>query len=163
MNTIQILTHSFEFNRARTLATLDEIEKLPQPAAALAYRLGPGRAHIGWQLLHVGITEEIFATERLAPDKPAQWTELWPRFRGGSKPDDDVPSAAAIREILGESRQRLLATLATYSDDRLGEIPPPLAQRKLTFLDVLHILSWHEAHHQGQAHAALNSYRSGHT
>jgi len=159
MNTIQILTRSFEFNRARTLATLDEIEKLPQPTAALAYRLGPGRAHIGWQLLHVGITEEIFATERLAPDKPPKWTDLWPRFRGGSKADVDIPSAATIREILGESRKRLIDTLATYSDDRLGEIPPPLAQRKLTFLDALHILSWHEAHHQGQAHAALNSYR----
>jgi uncharacterized damage-inducible protein DinB len=161
MNTIQILTRSFEFNRARTLATLDEIEKLPQPAAAFAYRLGPGRAHIGWQLLHVGITEEIFATERLAPDKPPKWTDLWPRFRGGSKADDDVPSAATIREILGEARKRLIDTLAGYSDDRLGEIPPPLAQRKLTFLDALHILSWHESHHQGQAHAALNSYRGG--
>jgi uncharacterized damage-inducible protein DinB len=161
MNTIQILARSFEFNRARTLTTLDEIEKLPQPSAALAYRLGPGRAHVGWQLMHVGITEEIFATERLAPDKTPKWTELWPRFRGGSKADDDVPTVAAIREILAESRKRLLATLATYTDERLGEIPPPLAQRKLTFLDVLHIISWHEAHHQGQAHAALNSYREG--
>jgi hypothetical protein len=26
----------------------------------------------------------------------------------------------------------------------------------LTLLDVLHILSWHEAHHQGQAHISLN-------
>ena len=86
---------------------------------------------------------------------------MWPRFRGGSKADDDVPTAAAIREILDESRKRLLATLATYTDDRLGEIPPPLAARKLTFLDVLHIIGWHEAHHQGQAHAALNSYRVG--
>src|SRR6187399_677936 len=144
MNTIQILTRSFEFNRARTLTTLEEIEKLPQPAAALAYRLGPGRAHIGWQLLHIGITEEIFATERLAPDKSPRWTELWPRFRGGSKADDNIPSTAEIREILGESRKRLIDTLANYSDERLGEIPPPLAQRKLTFLDALHIISWHE-------------------
>ena len=159
MSTIQILIGSCEFARARTLTTLDEIEKLHRPQEALAHRLGPGRAHVGWQLMHIGITEEIFATERLAPDKPAKWTELWPRFRNGSKADDDVPSAAMIRQILGESRQRLLETLATYSDDRLGEIPPPLAQRKLTFLDVLHILSWHEAHHQGQAHATLNSYR----
>jgi uncharacterized damage-inducible protein DinB len=161
MSTIQVLTKSLEFNRARTLALLDEIEKQPHPQAALAFRLGAGRAHIGWQLMHIGITEEIFATERLAPDKPPKWSELWPRFRGGSKPDDHVPTSAAIREILGESRQRLLATLSTYSDDRLGEIPPPLAARKMTFLDVLHILSWHEAHHQGQAHAALNSYRAG--
>ena len=160
MSTIQVMTKSFAFNRVRTLATLEEIEKLPRPAEALSFRFGPGRAHIGWELLHIGVTEEIFATERLAPDKPPKWTDLWPRFRGGSKPDDDIPSAATIREVLAESRERLLATLSGYSDDYLGEIPPPLAQRKLTFLDVLHILSWHEAHHQGQAHAMLNSYKA---
>jgi hypothetical protein len=160
MSTISILTKSFAFNRARTLATLDEIEKLPNPDAALAFRLGPGRAHIGWQLLHIGVTEELFATERLAPDKPPKWTELWPRFRGGSTCDDDVPTGTMIREVLVGARERLLDTLSTYTDDRLGEIPPPLAQRKLTFHDVLHILSWHEAHHQGQAHAMLNSYKA---
>jgi len=160
MSTISILTKSLEFNRGRTLATLDDIEKLHNPQAALAFRLGPGRAHIGWQLLHIGITEEIFATERLAPEKPGKWKDLWPRFRGGSKADDDVPAAATVRQILGEARGRLLETLATYSDDRLGEIPPPLAERKLTFHDVLHILSWHESHHQGQAHAMLNSFKA---
>jgi uncharacterized damage-inducible protein DinB len=157
--TIDILIRSMQFNRDRTLATLDEITKLPDPQAALAYRVGPGRAHIGWQLMHIGVTEEIFATERLAPDKPPKWTELWPRFRGGSTVDDDVPSVAAIREVLGGARERLLATLATYADDRLGEIPPALAARKLTFLNVLHILSWHEAHHQGQAHLTLNTFK----
>src|SRR6476646_5012969 len=143
MNTIQILTRSYDFNRVRTLDLLASVEKEPDPRAALAWRPGPGRAHIGWQLMHIGITEEIFATERLAPDKPPKWVELWPRFRGGSTPDDDVPSADTIREILSESRKRLLDTLGTYNDDRLGEIPPPLAQRKLTMLDVLHILGWH--------------------
>ena len=162
MSTIQVMTKSFEFNRVRTLSTLDEIDKTANPQAALAWRPNPGRSHVGWQILHIGITEEIFATERLAPEKPAKWTELGPRFRGGSTPDDDVPSSATIRQILAESRKRLLETLATYSEDRLGEIPPPLAQRKLTFLDVLHILSWHESHHQGQAHATLNSYRASH-
>jgi uncharacterized damage-inducible protein DinB len=160
MSTIEILTKSFEFNRGRTLAFLVDIEKLPNPQAALAWRLGPGRAHVAWQLMHMGITEEIFATERLAPQKPAKWTELRPRFRNGSKADDDVPSPATIRAILTESRQRLLDTLATYSDARLGEIPPALAERQLTFHDVLHIISWHEAHHHGQAHATLNSYRA---
>jgi hypothetical protein len=162
MSTIQVMTKSYEFNRVRTLATLDEIDKIANPQGVLAWRPNPGRAHIGWQILHIGITEEIFATERLAPEKPAKWTDLWPRFRGGSTPDDDVPPSATIRQILAESRKRLLETLATYSDDRLGEIPPPLAQRKLTFLDVLHILSWHESHHQGQAHATLNGYRASH-
>jgi uncharacterized damage-inducible protein DinB len=161
MNQIQILTRSYGFNRDRTLATLLEIEKLSDPQAALAYRLGPGRAHIAWQLMHIGITEEIFASERLAPDKPGKRTELWPRFRGGSTCDDDVPDLSLIRGVLDESRQRLTETLSTYDDEGLGEIPPALAERKLTFLDVLHILGWHESHHQGQAHATLNSYRAG--
>lgn len=162
MSTIQILVKSFEFNRGRTLAFLDEIEKMPNAQVVLSWRPGPGRAHIGWQIMHIGITEELFATERLAPEKPGKWIDLWPRFRGGSTPDDDVPSLAKIREILAESRQRLIETLSTYTDARLGEIPPPLAQRKLTFHDALHILSWHESHHQGQAHATLNAYKAAH-
>jgi uncharacterized damage-inducible protein DinB len=161
MSQIETLTRGYAFTRHRTLATLDEIEKLPDSQAVLAYRIGPGRAHIGWQLMHIGITEEIFASERLAPDKPGKWTELWPRFRGGSTCDDDVPTAVVLRQVLAESRQRLLETLGTYSDDRLEEIPPALAQRKLTMLDVLHLLPWHEAHHQGQAHVTLNSYKAG--
>jgi len=160
MSTIEIFTKSFLFNRQRTLGLLEAIEKLPNPRAALAWRPGPGRAYIGWQLMHIGITEEIFATERLAPAKAGKWTELWPRFRGGSTPDDDVPPASTIRGILDGSRERLLATLAEYSDARLGEVPPPLAQRGLTILDVLHILGWHEAHHQGQSHITLNLYKA---
>jgi uncharacterized damage-inducible protein DinB len=109
--------------------------------------------------MHIAITEELFATERLAPDRPAKWTELWPRFRGGSTPDDDVPSAAMIRQTLNQARQDLIETLSDYGDDRLSEIPPALAARGLTILNVLYLLGWHEAHHQGQAHITLNLYK----
>lgn len=160
MSTFESLKKSYEFNRGRTLATLDEIDKLPDPQAALAFRLGPGRAHIAWQFMHIGVTEEIFATERLAPERKPQWTELWSRFRGGSKADDNVPTSAQIREVLSGARARMLETLANYGDDRLGEIPPPLADRKLTVRDVFNIISWHEGHHQGQAHAMLNTFRA---
>ena len=97
MSTFEVMKQSFTFNRNRTLALCDEIAKLPDPQAALAFRPGPGRAHLGWQLMHIGVTEELFASERLAPDKAGQWTELWPRFRGGSKADDNVPTLAEIR------------------------------------------------------------------
>lgn len=160
MSTIAVLTKSYEFNRGRTLATLDEIEKLPKPQAALAFRLGPGRAHIGWQLMHIAVTEEIFDSELLAPEKPGKWTDLWPRFRGGSKADDNVPTTAEIREVLAGARERLLETLLAYGDDRLNEIPPALAERKFRFLTVLHIIGWHEGHHQGQAHAMLNTFKA---
>jgi uncharacterized damage-inducible protein DinB len=158
MSTVETLAKSYASNRQRTLGLLDKICEQPDPQAVLGWRPGPGRAHIGWQLMHIGVTEEIFATERLMPEKPAAFSELWPRFRGGSTPDDNVPDAATIRRVLAESREHLLDTLTHYGDDRLTEIPPALAARNLTMLDVLHIIGWHEAHHQGQAHLTLNLY-----
>lgn len=158
MSTIQTIAKSYDFYRQRTLGLLDKIGEQADPLAALAWRPGPGRAHIAWQLMHIGITEEIFATERLMPEKPAAFSEWWSRFRGGSTPDDNVPDAATIRRVLVESREHLLDTLSHYGDERLGEIPPALAARKLSVLDVLYIIGWHEAHHQGQAHLTLNLY-----
>ena len=160
MSVIDQLIPSYEFNRQRTLALLDTIEELPDAGDALAWRPGSGRAHTAWQLMHIGVTEEIFATERLAPEKPGAFTDLWPRFRGGSTPDDDIPTAAAIREVLSEGRAHLLETLAQFDDSHLGDIPDALKERGLTILQVLHILSWHESHHQGQAHITLNLYRN---
>lgn len=162
MSTVETLIASYQFNRARTLDLLSQIEKLPDPQATLAWRPGAARAHIGWQLMHIAVTEEIFATERLAPAKAGAWTELWPRFRGGSTPDDNAPSPAAIRQVFDGAREHLLATLREYGEDRLGEIPPALAQRKLTVRDCLYIIGWHEAHHHGQAHITLNLYRAAH-
>lgn len=160
MSLVATLTPLYAFQRQRTLDLLDKIAADPQPAKILGWRPGPGRAHIGWQLMHVAVTEEIFATERLAPERPGQWMELWPRYRGGSTPDDQPPSVEQLREVLAGARARLLETLAAYGDDRLQEIPPALAARQLTVEKVLYILAWHEAHHQGQAHSTLNLYRA---
>ena len=159
MSTLHSIIAAMQFNRPRTLALLDKIEQEPDPQAALGYRPGPGRAHIAWQLMHIGITEELFATERLT-DKKAAYADLVPRFKGGSTPDDNIPTAATIRQILTESRQHLLATLANFGDTQLGWMPPALAERKLSFLDVLHILAWHEGHHQGQSHITFNLYKN---
>ncbi|MGA2621307.1 MAG: DinB family protein [Thermoguttaceae bacterium] len=156
MSTIELLIKSLEFVRVRTLELLDNIEKEPDPQAILAWRPGPGRAHIGWQLTHVAVTEEIFATERLAPQKEAHWKDLWPRFRGGSTPDDDVPTVAMIRDVLKGAREQLLTTLRAIGDDRLDEIPEALRERGLTVCDVFSLLAFHEAHHQGQSHLTLN-------
>ena len=156
MSTLHSSIAAYVFNRTRTLATLERIEKEPNPQTALAWRPGPGRAHVAWQLMHIGITEELFATERLVPGAEPAWPELVPRFRGGSTPDDEIPSLETVRRILTESREHLLATLGRFGDKDLGTIPEGLKERKLTLLDVLYILSWHEAHHQGQAHITVN-------
>ncbi len=162
MSTVAVYLEAYQFNRERTLGLLDKICQLPDPQQVLAWRPGPGRAHIGWQLMHIGITEEIFATERLNPGRPAAFADLWPRFRGGSTPDDQVPSPDTIRAVLGDSRQHLIETLKGYGDDRLAEIPPAMAARNLNIRQALGIIGWHEAHHQGQAHITLNLYQAAH-
>jgi hypothetical protein len=154
---------SYEFCRARTQTmVLDRLAKLPDPQAALAWRPGPGRAHVAWQLMHIGITEDILASERLSPNKPGVFASLWPRFRQGSAPDDDIPTLDVIRQTLAGGRETLLDTLAQIPDERLDEIPPTLAARKFTIRDVLYLVGMHEAHHQGQAHLTLNLYEAAH-
>jgi len=163
MTAAETALKAYDFYRTRTLDLLDKVCREPDPQKVLGWRPGPGRAHIAWQLMHIGVTEEIFATERLAPHKTGEFLDLWPRFRGGSTPDDDIPTPEAIRGVLAEARAHLAATLREIPDDRLGEIPAALAQRKLTIQDVLYIIGWHEGHHQGQAHITFNLYKAATT
>lgn len=160
---VEMTLQLIDFNRERTLATLATIEKLSDPAKALGWRPGTGRAHIAWQLTHVGITEELFATERLLGTAPA-YADLVPRFKGGSTPDDDIPALSTIRDILAQSREHLRKTLSQLKEADLATTPSTLPQglkdRGFTVAKVLQILSWHEAHHQGQAHITLNMLKA---
>src|SRR5258708_26557702 len=90
--------------RERTLRTLETIEKLPDPAQALGWRPAPGRAHIGWQMTHIGITEEIFATDRFLGTQPS-FSDLIPRFKGGGIPDHHVPDPSTIPDMLAQTRE----------------------------------------------------------
>jgi len=164
MNAIEAAISAWEFNRPRTLALLEKIEKEPEPRKVLGWRPGPGRAHIAWQLMHIGVTEELFATERLVVGAKPAFADLVPRFKGGSTPDDDIPDASLIRRVLSESRAHVLKTIAGFSEKDLDAtpeaMPEPIRQRIKSLRDVLHILTWHEPHHQGQAHITLNLYKA---
>lgn len=159
MSTISITLDVWKFNRNRTLATLDAVAELPDPAAVLGWRPGPGRAHIAWQLVHVGITEELFATERLLGTVP-EFADLVPRFKGGSTPDDEIPTVDEIRHVLETSRDHLLNTLSTFSDADLGVVPEAFRERGWSLGTILQVLAWHEPHHQGQAHITLNLWKA---
>lgn len=160
MNEIDVMLAQYEWSRGRTLGLLEEIENEADPQAVLAWRPGEGRAHIAWQLMHVGVTEELFATERLVPGSSPSWPELVPRFRGGSTPDDDIPSTKLLREVLEGSRSHLTATLGRFGPEQLDEVPTSLAERGWSLRTVLRVLAWHEAHHQGQAHLTRNLWKA---
>ena len=166
MSTIQNLISQCEFNRPRTLGLLEKIEQEKEPQKILGWRPGPGRANSAWQLMHIGITEELFATERLVVGAKPAFSDLVPRFKGGSTPDDEIPQPALIRRVLTESRAHLLATLGRFCEKDLDAtpeaMPEPIRQRIRSLRDVLHILAWHEPHHQGQAHITLNLSKAAH-
>ena len=163
MSTVQTLAKAWKFNRTRTLGLLDKIEQEPKPQQVLGWRPGPGRAHLAWQLMHIGITEELFATERLLPGTKPAYADLVPRFKGGSTPDDEIPPAALIRQVLTDSREHLLATISRFGDGDLETIHEFFKDRKMSLLDVLHIIAWHEPHHQGQGHITFNLYKAAQT
>jgi len=98
-------------------------------------------------------------TEPPAPGSKAAFADLIPRFKGGSTPDDEIPTAALIRKVLTESRAHLLETLSRFGDKDLGTIPEFIKERKLALVDVLNIIAWHEPHHQGQAHITFNLWK----
>ncbi|HET6424952.1 MAG TPA: DinB family protein [Planctomycetaceae bacterium] len=159
MSAIDVYMQVMDQNRMRTLATLDEVAKQADPAAVLGWRPGSGRAHIAWQLMHIGITEELFGTERLIGRPPA-YADLVPRFKGGSTPDDNIPSVATIREVLEQSRVHLKAALGQFSDNDLDTIPEWFKERGWNLARVLQVICWHEGHHQGQAHITLNLWKN---
>ncbi len=162
MSTIEVLVASFKFNRSRVLTLLDEIDQLEKPAEALGWRPGEGRAHIAWQLMHLGISEEIFATEWLVASDESPHRESWSRFRGGSTPDDEIPTSDEIRTVLADGRRQLLEALAGYDDSQLDDTiwHHPRMKVDLSLLTILHIIGYHEGHHQGQAHITLNLYKA---
>lgn len=159
MTAISTMLDVLELTRTRTLATLDEIAKLPDPSAVLGWRPGPGRAHIGWQLTHIGITEELTSTERMLGTSPA-FPDLVPRFKFGSVPDDNIPSVELIRQVLSDSRQHVQSCFSKLNDDVLEKIPDWYKERGWNIRRILQILIWHEAHHQGQAHITFNLWKA---
>ena len=159
MSAIGVMLDVMELCRLRTLATLDEIAKLPNPAAVFGWRPGIGRAHIGWQLTHIGITEELTSTERINGTAPA-FPDLVPRFKFGSTPDDNIPSVDLIRQVLAESRRHVQDCFSKIDDNDLEKIPDWYRERGWNIRRILQILIWHEAHHQGQAHITLNLWKA---
>jgi uncharacterized damage-inducible protein DinB len=83
-------------------------------------------------------------------------------FGGGSTPSDsNVPTLSAIRDALGARYSDFKNYIATLSQTDF--------QKKMTFGNVertvaesIILLTWHEAHHQGQIHLTWNLYKAAH-
>jgi uncharacterized damage-inducible protein DinB len=146
-----------EFVRKKTLDFLETLAKQPDAAKALAWRPGPGRAHIAWQLMHVAATDDRHLNVRIRGGEPAD-PEFVRRFAGGSTPDDQAPTIEEIRRYLTERRVALLQLLESARDEELAR--KPYEASPYTLEEWFRVWTWHEAHHQGQAHLTLNLYKA---
>src|SRR5271165_2101789 len=143
--TVADLIEMLDFNRTKTLAFIDGLAKVGDVQKALAWRPGPGRAHIGWQLMHIAATDDRHVHVRMAsPGGEPRNAELVKRFAGGSTPDDNVPTVDEIRQYLASARQEVLDFLKKVPDSALNTKPND--QAPWTYLEWLKILGWHEAH-----------------
>ena len=155
--TIPDLIETLDFNRAKTLAFIDGLAKVGDVQKALAWRPGPGRAHIAWQLMHIAATDDRHVHVRMTGGQPQQ-ADYVRRFAGGSTPDDDIPALDEVRRYLTTQREELLAHLKALDPAMLDK--KPNEQAPWTYREWIKVLTWHEGHHQGQAHLTFNLYKA---
>jgi hypothetical protein len=152
-----------DLSRTRLLATLDTIEKSGQDLAkVLAWRPGPGRAHIAWQAMHCAATHDRYLNATLLK-RPMADDSLVASFAGGSVPSDsNVPDLPTIRAKLAATLEPFRKYLMEQSAASLENSMPGPGGKPRTLAETCMILAWHEAHHQGQIHLTWNLYRAAH-
>lgn len=152
-----------QFGRARLLAILDTIEQSGQDVQkVLAWRPGPGRAHIGWQAMHCAATHDRYLHLRLL-GQPVVDAALCDQFGGGSTPsDDNVPTMTQIRAALEKHWKPLEAFIQSATPEKLAEVQTPPNGPSRSVGESLVLIAWHEAHHQGQIHLTWNCFKAAH-
>ena len=153
MTALDFTIDYLELTRAKTAALLQRVRN----ADAGDWRPGPGRAHCAWQLMHIGVTEEKFASARLHGRDPKN-ADLVQAYGHGSVPSDDIPAYDTIADYLTESRSILVEAIRGLEGVDLSDKPDSMADRGWSYADAMKLLVWHEGHHQGQGHLTMNLF-----
>lgn len=155
------LLASLEFTRARLLGILETIETSGQDVSkVLAWRPGPGRAHIAWQAMHCAATHDRYLNARIKGTEVTD-PKLCEAYAGGSTPsDDNIPTLAEIRSKLTCQYAPFKAYLESITPQELARVQDFPNNVKRSVGESIMLLIWHEAHHQGQIHLTWNLYKA---
>ena len=155
------LLAQLDFTRSRLLGILDTNEKSGADVSkVLAFRPGPGRAHIGWQFMHCAATHDRYLHANIKKTAPRD-EKLVTEFAGGSTPSDQrVPSVAEIREQLTARFTPFREFVASMRNEDLGVKFVGRDGKERTIGEAIVLLAWHEAHHQGQIHLSWNIFKA---
>jgi uncharacterized damage-inducible protein DinB len=159
---LNTLIAAMDLSRTRLLDELSTIEKsVADTAPVLAWRPGPGRAHIGWQFTHCAATHEKFL--KRFTNEPAD-EKLVADFAANSTPSDtNIPTSKAIRDLLSGKYEALRTWLAAQTPRDLTRMVPAAGGKQRSVADTILVLIWHEAHHHGQIHLTWNLYKAAHS
>lgn len=157
------LLAALDFTRARLMGSLEAMEKSGQPLdQILAWRPGPGRAHTAWQALHCAATHDkyfnVYVLKSAVKDDA-----LVTAYGGGSTPSDtNIPGLAYIKDKLAAAYQPLRDWVATANPEQLAVMVKRPNGQEMSVGNSVILLTWHEAHHQGQIHLTWNLYKAAH-
>jgi uncharacterized damage-inducible protein DinB len=157
------LIGGLEFSRMRLLAVLETIEKSGQDVGkVLAWRPGPGRAHIGWQAMHCAATHDRYLNVGVLQGAVKD-ESLVANYAGGTTPSDaNIPTLATIRQKLSATFEPFKKFVSEQSPQSLDKQIPAPGGKTRSVGEAVVLLTWHEAHHQGQIHLTWNLYKAAH-
>jgi len=158
---INTLIEQHRYIRSRFLKLLAEIESSDHSKEALVWMMpfGEGRAHITWQMMHCAATLDKYLHLRLQNHKEPADPALVEQYGGGSKADKNrIVAPEEIRATLEKTTQPYYEFFHALLPEALDDKPFPDSDR--TFREILYLLNWHEANHQGQSQIIWNSFRA---
>jgi hypothetical protein len=162
----ETLVFAMDFARSRLLGILATIEKTAAERGIpvqqiLAWRPAPGRAHIGWQAIHCAATHDKYLNVNLLGKAVPRDAALLANFGGGTTPSDEkVPDLATIRQALESAYTPFRDYVSGLDAPALAKTIPGPNNTQRTIAEAITLLTWHEAHHQGQIHLTWNLYKA---
>jgi uncharacterized damage-inducible protein DinB len=111
--------------------------------------------------MHCAATHDRYLNVGVLGGKPKD-EAMVTAFAGGSTPSDqNVPTIEAIKQKLESTFADFRAFVAGRSVEDLAKISGPEGKQR-SLGETITLLSWHEAHHQGQIHLTWNLYKAAH-
>jgi hypothetical protein len=160
MKEIESLLKQLNFVHARTQGFWKQIVDSPLGEEAAYWRMPfgeSGRAHIGWQFMHLAATYHKFA---YYADKTYSLDEKFiSDFGHGSTPDANRRiSLDQISQSLDTEFNKFLNAYSVFPEQDLDYKPIPEIDR--THRENIYLMLWHEASHLGQSQITWNAFRA---
>ncbi len=159
MKEIESLLKQLVYVHNRTHSFFKQIQESPFGMEALYWRMpfGKGRAHMGWQFMHLAATYHKFAyycNPSLYLDQ-----KFIEEFGHGSIPNEkNIISISEIWDKLDLEFKKFYGCYENFPEEKLDE--KPVLEINRTHRENIYLMLWHEASHLGQCQITWNSFRA---